>query len=136
MNAASQRRAASGLVWAAIAVLLIAWLMPLAGLLAAMAVALARWWRWPTVGVKHYFTSRKAALPAAAALVGAGFGFLPEILARLDAVFPFARLSSRDVARVVERFLLQFAHDAGITLESCDSALPLDLVTHANKTRD
>ena len=63
-------------------------------------------------------------------------GLLPEILARIDTVFPFARLSNRDAARVVERFLLQFAHDGGSTLESCDPALRLDLVTRANKTRD
>src|SRR6185312_14605043 len=48
--------------------------------------------------------------------------FLPEVLGRVDGVFPFAPLSSRDVARVVERFLLKFAADVGVTLESCDSA--------------
>jgi len=63
-------------------------------------------------------------------------GFLPEILARIDSIFPFAPLSSRDVARVVERFLLKFARDVGIELVSADSALLLDLVTKAHKTRD
>lgn len=63
-------------------------------------------------------------------------GFLPEIVGRIDSVFPFARLSSRDVARVIERFLIKFSHDVGIELESADSALLLDLVTRANKTRD
>ena len=63
-------------------------------------------------------------------------GFLPEIVARIDTVFPFARLSSRDVARIIERFLMKFSRDVGIELESADSALLLDLVTRANKTRD
>lgn len=63
-------------------------------------------------------------------------GFLPEILARIDSIFPFAQLSSRDVARVVERFLLQFAKDVGIKLEACDAALLLDLVTQHKKTAD
>ena len=63
-------------------------------------------------------------------------GFLPEILARIDAIYAFAPLSSRDVARVVERFLLRFARDVGIELVSADSALLLDLVTQHKKTRD
>lgn len=61
-------------------------------------------------------------------------GFLPEILARIDAIFPFTSLSGRDVARVIERFLLKFAGDVGVTLESCDAALLLDLVTRSKKT--
>jgi len=61
-------------------------------------------------------------------------GFLPEIVGRLDAIFPFSPLASRDVARIVERFLLKFAGDVGVTLESCDSALLLDLVTRSKKT--
>jgi len=63
-------------------------------------------------------------------------GFLPEILARIDAVFPFSPLAARDVARVVERFLLKFSDDVGVSLESCDSALLLDLVTTSKKTKD
>jgi hypothetical protein len=63
-------------------------------------------------------------------------GFLPEVLARIDAVFPFAPLSARSLAQVIERFLLGFARDAGVELVSADSALLLDLVTKANKTRD
>lgn len=62
-------------------------------------------------------------------------GFLPEVLARIDAVFPFAPLPARAVASIVERFLLQFSSDAGVELVSCDAELLLDLVTKANKTR-
>lgn len=61
-------------------------------------------------------------------------GFLPEIIARIDAVFPFSQLSSRDMARVIERFLLKFSHDVGVELVSADSALLLDLVTRSKKT--
>lgn len=60
-------------------------------------------------------------------------GFLPEILARIDAIYAFAPLSSRDVARVVERFLSQFARQVGVQLVSADSALLLDLVTRHKK---
>lgn len=63
-------------------------------------------------------------------------GFLPEIVARIDTVFPFAQLSSRDVARVIERFLIKFSRDVGVELEGADSALLFDLATRANKTRD
>lgn len=63
-------------------------------------------------------------------------GFLPEVLARLDAVFPFAPLSARALASIIERFLLRFASDAGVELVSADAAVLLDLVTKAIKTKD
>lgn len=63
-------------------------------------------------------------------------GFLPEVLARIDAVFPFAPLSARALASIIERFLLRFASDAGVELVSADAAVLLDLVTKAIKTKD
>lgn len=60
--------------------------------------------------------------------------FPPEIVGRIDTVFPFARLSSRDMARVIERFLLQFSRDVGIELVSADTALLYDLATQSKKT--
>lgn len=63
-------------------------------------------------------------------------GFLPEVLARIDAVFPFAPLSARALALIIERFLLRFASDAGVELVSADAEVLLDLVTRAIKTKD
>jgi len=63
-------------------------------------------------------------------------GFLPEVLARIDAVFPFAPLSARALASIIERFLLRSASDAGVELVSADAAVLLDLVTKAIKTKD
>lgn len=63
-------------------------------------------------------------------------GFLPEVLARIDAVFPFAPLSARALASIIERFLLRSASDAGVDLVSADAAVLLDLVSKAIKTKD
>ncbi len=63
-------------------------------------------------------------------------GFLPEVLARIDAIYPFAPLSRRDLTEIVGRFLMRFAADAGVTLTEVDAPLLIDLVTKAEKMRD
>ena len=63
-------------------------------------------------------------------------GFAPENVARLDAIFPFAPLSRRDLTEIVGRFLMRFAADAGVTLTAVDAPLLIDLVTRAEKMRD
>lgn len=60
-------------------------------------------------------------------------GFLPEVLARIDSVFPFAALSRLAVIEIAGRFLMQFATDAGVELVGVDSALLIDLVTQQEK---
>jgi hypothetical protein len=63
-------------------------------------------------------------------------GFLPEVLARIDSVFPFAELSRAAVIEIVGRFLMQFASDAGVELVGVDSALLIELVTQQEKLAD
>lgn len=65
-----------------------------------------------------------------------GAGFLPEVLARIDAVFPFAALSRSAVIEIVGRFLMQSAADADVELVGVDSALLIDLVTQQEKLAD
>lgn len=60
-------------------------------------------------------------------------GFLPEVLARIDAVFPFGALSRSAVVEIVGHFLLGFAADAGVELRSVDASLLVDLVTRHEK---
>lgn len=55
-------------------------------------------------------------------------GFRPEILARVDAVQPFGELSRGAVAEIVGLYLLTFAADIGVDLQSVDAALLIDLV--------
>ena len=63
-------------------------------------------------------------------------GFLPEVLARLDAIFPFAPLSRRAMTTIVGRFLMGFASDVGVKIASVDVGLLIDLVTKAERLRD
>lgn len=63
-------------------------------------------------------------------------GFAPENVARLDAIYPFAPLTRRDLAEIVGRFLQKFASDAGVTLSAVDAPLLIDLVTRAEAMRD
>jgi len=55
-------------------------------------------------------------------------GFRPEVLARMDAVLPFGELPRSAVAEIVGLYLLTFAADVGIELQSVDAALLIDLV--------
>ncbi|MGA7436498.1 MAG: AAA family ATPase [Luteibacter sp.] len=55
-------------------------------------------------------------------------GFRPEILARVDAVQPFGELSRGAIAEIVGLYLLTFAADIGVDLQSVDAALLIDLV--------
>jgi energy-coupling factor transporter ATP-binding protein EcfA2 len=55
-------------------------------------------------------------------------GFRPEILARVDAVQPFGELSRGAIAEIVGLYLLTFAADVGVDLQSVDAALLIDLV--------
>ena len=55
-------------------------------------------------------------------------GFRPEVLARVDAVLPFGDLSRVAVAEIVGLYMLGFAADVGIELQSVDAALLIDLV--------
>ena len=63
-------------------------------------------------------------------------GFLPEILARLDAIFPFEPLSRRAFATIVGRFLMDLAHKAGVEVVSLDAELMIDLITKAEQLKD
>jgi DNA polymerase III delta prime subunit len=63
-------------------------------------------------------------------------GFLPEVLARIDSIFPFAQLSRAAVTQIVGRFLIQFSNDAGVELVGVDAALLIDLVTRQEKLVD
>lgn len=63
-------------------------------------------------------------------------GFLPEVLARIDSIFPFSPLGRGAVIEIVGRFLMAFARDAGVQLVSVDSALLVDLVTKQEKMAD
>ena len=60
-------------------------------------------------------------------------GFLPEVLARIDSIFPFGPLSREAVAEIVGRFLMKFSGDTGVGLVALDSALLVDLVTRQEK---
>ncbi|MBB5360615.1 hypothetical protein HDE76_003860 [Rhodanobacter sp. ANJX3] len=63
-------------------------------------------------------------------------GFLPEVLARLDAIFPFEPLSRRALAAIVGRFLMGIAGEAGVEVVSVDAELLIDLVAKAEKLSD
>jgi len=63
-------------------------------------------------------------------------GFLPEVLARIDSIFPFGALSREAVAEIVGRFLMKSAGDTGIELVALDAALLVDLVTKQEKMAD
>lgn len=63
-------------------------------------------------------------------------GFLPEVLARLDAIFPFEPLSRRVLAAIVGRFLMGLAREAGVEVVSVDAELLIELVTKAEKLKD
>jgi hypothetical protein len=63
-------------------------------------------------------------------------GFLPEVLARLDAIFPFEALSRRALAAIVGRFLMGLAREAGVEVLSVDAELLIELVTKAEKLAD
>lgn len=63
-------------------------------------------------------------------------GFLPEVLARIDAVFPFAPLSRTALIEIVGRFLTGFARDVQIDVTEVDAELLIDLVTRAEQMRN
>ena len=58
-----------------------------------------------------------------------GAGFKPEVLARVDMVQPFSELSRAAVAEIVGLFLQRFAQDAGLSIQSVDAGLLIDLIT-------
>lgn len=63
-------------------------------------------------------------------------GFLPEVLARIDAIYPFGALDRAALLQIVGRFLIQFAKDVQIELVGVDSALLIDLVMKQEKLSD
>ena len=62
--------------------------------------------------------------------------FKPEQLARIDEVYSFGDLDRRAVAEIVGKFLFSFAADVGVTLESVDSALLIDLIARREKLKN
>ena len=62
--------------------------------------------------------------------------FKPEQLARVDEVYSFGELSRVAVAEIVGKFLFSFAADVGVTLESVDSALLIDLIARREKLKN
>lgn len=62
--------------------------------------------------------------------------FKPEQLARIDEVYSFGDLGRRAVAEIVGKFLFSFAADVGVTLESVDSALLIDLIARREKLKN
>lgn len=62
-----------------------------------------------------------------------GAGFLPEVLARIDSIFPFGPLSRSAVAEIVGRFLMKFSGDTGVELVALDAELLVSLVTKQEK---
>ena len=63
-------------------------------------------------------------------------GFLPEVLGRIDSIFPFGTLSRTAVVEIVGRFLLGFGRDTGVQIVKVDAALLVDLVTKQEKLAD
>lgn len=63
-------------------------------------------------------------------------GFLPEILARIDAVFPFGRLSREAITEIIGRFLVGFGVEAGVEIVAVDAELLIDLVAKQESLAD
>lgn len=59
--------------------------------------------------------------------------FAPEQLARIDEIYSFGELDRRAVGEIVTKFLLQFAADVGVKLQSVDTALLIDLIVKREK---
>ena len=59
--------------------------------------------------------------------------FAPEQLARIDEIYSFGELDRRAVGEIVTKFLLQFAADVGVKLQSVDTALLIDLIIKREK---
>ncbi len=59
--------------------------------------------------------------------------FAPEQLARIDEIYSFGELDRRAVGEIVTKFLLQFAADVGVRLQSVDTALLIDLIVKREK---
>jgi energy-coupling factor transporter ATP-binding protein EcfA2 len=59
--------------------------------------------------------------------------FAPEQLARIDEIYSFGDLDRRAVGEIVTKFLLQFAADVGVQLQSVDTALLIDLIIKREK---
>lgn len=62
-------------------------------------------------------------------------GFPPEVLGRMDGIYPFVPLDRTALIRIVGKFLQGFARDAGVEIVSVDYALLIDLVTQAETLR-
>ncbi len=63
-------------------------------------------------------------------------GFLPEVLGRIDNIFPFGALSRTAIIEIVGRFLLGFGRQTGVQIVRVDAALLVDLVTKQEKLAD
>jgi len=62
--------------------------------------------------------------------------FAPEQLARIDEIYSFGDLDRRAVGEIVTKFLLQFAADVGVQLQSVDTALLIDLIIKREKLKN